>query len=313
MALQRFLVTAATGTVGRPLTLKLLAMGHQVHALTNNPESDRAQEIARAGAKLFQTTLDNKAGIAAAAASCTGVYLNPMPADISKHFSEATYADNVITAAREAGVRTCVYQSVEGTDIITSIPEWNEWIANAGVVTEYWKMKTSIQRAVEQAGFDSWSAVQGSIHMSNFTQRYITMMFPGLRDTPTGALVFPVREETRLHLVDPTDLAELAAQALTNPDRFNGKAFNAVGQVLTLSQIATVVGRHAGKPVQASHPDQETVKAQRESNLAFGNGLVLDIFADRTRHDFCQSLGIEYNTLDNYLSDRQDELVQAIA
>lgn len=313
MALQRFLVTAATGTVGRPLTLKLLAMGHEVHALTNDPSSDRAQEIARAGAKLFRTTLDDRATIAKAAASCTGVYLNPMPADISKHFSEATYAENVITVARKAGIDVCVYQSVEGTDIITSLPEWDEWISNAGVVTQYWTMKTSIQRAVEHAGFASWTAIQGSIHFSNFTQRYINMMFPGLRDRPTGTLSFPVREDTRLHLIDPTDLADLAARALTDPDRYNGKAFNAVGQSLTLTEIAAVISENAGKSVQASHPDQETIRAQRDQNLAFGNGLVLDILGDCTTYEFCQSLGVKYNTLDSYLKDRRGELQQAIA
>lgn len=311
--MQKFLVIAATGTVGRPLTHKLLAIGHCVHVLTTHPDSERAHELARAGAKIFRGALDDKAAIAAAAATCTGVYLNPTPASLADHHLEVTYAQNIIEASRAAGIRFCVYQSVQNTHSIATMPEWQEWISSAGIVADYWNRKMSIQEAVRTAGFDCWAAIQGSMHFSNFGARYLAMLFPGVRDHPVGTLSFPIQVDTVLDLVDPVDLAEIATRVLLDPQAFNGLAFNAVGEKMTLAQIAAVIAKHANKPMRAEYPDPDIVKAQRATDLQAGNGEVLAIFANRTDISVCQALGIEFNTLDKFLEKKQDELREVVA
>ena len=49
-------VTGATGTQGGAVVKNLLERGHQVHAVTRNPESAKARELASAGVKLVRAS-----------------------------------------------------------------------------------------------------------------------------------------------------------------------------------------------------------------------------------------------------------------
>jgi len=61
------LVSGATGQQGGAVARELLTRGYPIRALTRNPESPSAGELAKLGAELFQGDLDDAASLEKAA------------------------------------------------------------------------------------------------------------------------------------------------------------------------------------------------------------------------------------------------------
>lgn len=104
------LVTAATGTVGRPLALRLAVDPRlRVRALIRNPE--RAGDLAAAGVELMPGDLDD---VDALARGLSGVDTLALLTPAGPQ--AATQAARVIAAARQAGVRKIVRLSAIKAD-----------------------------------------------------------------------------------------------------------------------------------------------------------------------------------------------------
>ena len=68
------LVTGATGQQGGATARELLAAGHRVAAMTRNPDSDAARELAGLGAEIVQGDLNDEASLRSALGGKWGVF-----------------------------------------------------------------------------------------------------------------------------------------------------------------------------------------------------------------------------------------------
>src|ERR1700759_1232403 len=114
-----YLVTGATGFVGRALTRRLLADGHAVHAAVRSREAATGLE----GASVHELSLADPNAIAAIASGVEVLY--HCAAENSTRAVPAAFGwinvagtENVLNAARAAGVRRVVHLSCADATLI---------------------------------------------------------------------------------------------------------------------------------------------------------------------------------------------------
>lgn len=116
-------VTGATGRQGGAVVRHLLARGASVRALTRNPESARARELARQGVALVTGDTDDPSSLGRSMHGCYGVYsVQDFTVGVQREVRQGTH---VADAAKAAAVEHLVYSSVGGAERNTGIPHWD--------------------------------------------------------------------------------------------------------------------------------------------------------------------------------------------
>lgn len=230
----KILVTGSTGNVGSQLVPRLLARGHSVRALTRKGEKTNLP----AGVEVAQGDLSDKASLREAVKGVNRMFLLvPGTPDIEQH--EA----NVIDAAKEAGLDLVVKHSVAGAQYkAIDIGKWHrageERLEASGLPYVF----------LRNAPFDAnalWWA--GSIKGQG---------------TVYGAL-----GDSAQPVVDPGDIAEAAAVALSTPGH-EGKAYDITGPAtLSTEEQVKTIGDVIGRPLKyVNVPDS----AAKDSMLGMG-------------------------------------------
>jgi uncharacterized protein YbjT (DUF2867 family) len=230
----KVLVTGSTGNVGSQLVPKLLSRGHSVRALTR--KGDKAS--LPAGVEAANGDLSDKGSLREALKGVSRMYLL-VPGSPQIEQQEA----NAIDAAKDAGVELIVKHSVAGAQYkAIDIGKWHrageERIEASGIPYVF----------LRNAPFDAnayWWA--GSIKAQN---------------TVYGAL-----GDSAQPVVDPADIAEVAAVALSTPGH-EGKAYDVTGPAtLTTQEQVNILGNAIGKPLTyVNVPDS----AAKDSMLGMG-------------------------------------------
>jgi uncharacterized protein YbjT (DUF2867 family) len=208
------LVTGATGHVGGELVRRLTAAGEPVRAMTRRPAGARLPE----GVEVVYGDADDPASLEAAFAGASAAFL--MSAQGVGTAPGPTHDLALARAAARAGVRRLVKLSVldagAGTDVIA------HWHAEA-------------ESAVTDPSRDwAWTLLRPGRFMSNALQ-----WAAQLRAGDEVAVPFADRPAAS---IDPADLAELAAHALTT-DEHAGATYELSGpQALTPAGELAILG-----------------------------------------------------------------------
>lgn len=230
----KVLVTGATGNVGSQLVPRLLSRGHSVRALTRKGDKNRFP----AGVEVAEGDLSDKNSLRNALTGVSRVYLLvPGTPDIEQQ--EA----NVIDAAKAAGVELIVKHSVAGAQYkAIDIGRWHrageERIEASGIPYVFLRPAPFAANALWWAGsIKGQGAVYGAL----------------------GDSAQPV--------VDPADVAEVAAVVLSNAGH-EGKAYDVTGPAtLTTQEQVNIIGEVIGKPLNyVNVPDS----AAKDSMLGMG-------------------------------------------
>ncbi|RPF35161.1 NAD(P)H-binding protein [Streptomyces sp. TLI_185] len=230
------LVTGATGHVGGELVRRLTAAGHPVRAMTRRP----AEAELPADAEAVYGDADDPASLDAAFAGAEGAFL--MSAQGVGTAPGPTHDLALAEAAARAGVRRLVKLSVldagAGSDVIA------RWHAEAEAAV------TDPSRAW------AWTLLRPGRFMSNALQ------WAGqLRAGDEVAVPFADRPAAS---IDPADLAEVAALALTpaSTDEHAGKAYELSGpQSLTPRQELAILGETLGRDLHVRPVPDEAARA----------------------------------------------------
>jgi dihydroflavonol-4-reductase len=117
----KYLITGATGFLGRHLIAQLREAGHEVVALCR----DDAPELRAVGVEIARGDILQKSSIKAAAQGCDGMFHLAGKVSRKKEDAEVLYqlhvdgTDNALRAAKEAGVKRVVYASTSGVVAIS--------------------------------------------------------------------------------------------------------------------------------------------------------------------------------------------------
>ncbi|GAA4954571.1 NAD(P)H-binding protein [Actinoplanes utahensis] len=217
------LVTGATGTVGRHLTRLLHDGGHPVRAMTRGGSGPLP-----AGVEVAYADFTDPVSLRRAVAGVRAVFLLTAPPVPGPGFDR-----DLLDAAREAGVATVVKLSAIGTG--------EEF---AGATVGAWHL--AAEEAVRDSGL-SWTILRPSSFASN------TLHWAGA--IRAGQPVPNLTGDGRQGVIDPADIAAVAAAALTGPGH-DGRTYTLTGpELLSVPEQAGILAEVIGRPVATTAVD----------------------------------------------------------
>jgi len=240
------LVTGATGTQGGAVVDHLLAAGEwEIHGLTRDASSERAQALEDRGVTVVEGDLTDGERLADLLVDVDAVY------GVTMFYEDGTDAEieqgkTLASAAADAGVDHFVYSSVGSADGDTGLAHFDS--------------KYAVEQHIEELGLPA-TIVRPVFFMQNFEQ----MMH---EDIVEGRLAMPLAAGVSLAVVDADDIGQTVAAALQDPDRFIGEVLTLAGDDLTLEAFAAAFSDHLGHDVEPVHVDVEQYREMAGDELA---------------------------------------------
>ncbi|MFE6922696.1 NAD(P)H-binding protein [Nocardia sp. NPDC057663] len=211
------LITGATGTIGSAIVRRLVAEGVPVRAATRDPENATFP----AGVEVVRVDYREPGTFATAMAGVEAAFLNGLPGPDDTGVDAA-----LVAAARAAGVRRVVKLSAVGTgDPRLGAP--GSWHVPG-------------EDAVRNSGLE-WTILRPNTFASN--------TFSWIEPLSTGFPVPNLTGDGRQAVVDPRDVAEVAAAALRT-GAHDGRIYTLTGPTLqTGRDQAAVLAEIIGRPI----------------------------------------------------------------
>jgi uncharacterized protein YbjT (DUF2867 family) len=215
-------VTGATGKQGGAVVKSLLERGHEVRAVTRNPDSPKAKELASAGVKLLRASLEDTAALTKALEGATSLFAMTTP------FGEGIEAEkrqgiSASDAAKAAGVHL-VFTSVGSADRQTGIPHFDS--------------KYEVEKHIAKIG------VRATILAPVY---FMENIYFGKEQIAQGIFATPLPPTRKLAQVAVDDIGAVAARVLEDPNRFSGKRFDLASDDVTGNEVVAILSRVTGR------------------------------------------------------------------
>jgi len=235
------LVTGAAGKTGQAVMQELVQRGKTVRAFVYRPE--QIGTLLNLGAKeAVAGDMRDEAAFKQVSQGVDAIYhicsnMNP---------NEVAIGQTAIEAARRAGVRHFVYHSVLHPQTEAMPHHWN---------------KLRVEELLLASGL-TFTILQPAAYMQNILGGWEAITREGLYRVP-----YPV--ETRLSMVDLTDVAAVAATVLTDPAHANATYQLAGPENPTQTQVAAMLSDCLNRPIQAQEISlEEWAKGARAAGLS---------------------------------------------
>jgi len=224
--MKTFLVTGATGTVGRHVVRSLVDRGCRVLAASRFPTSGVRASLQNDVPGVSTVALDFEAPqtYGKAFGGVHALFL-VRPPSVTRVWASIFPA---LDAAASAGVRHVVFLSIQGAESNPLVPHrWIEWkLASMDVVSTVLRPSFFMQNLA-------------TTHRSELKQQSRIVV-------PAGG--------GRTAFIDARDIAEVAARVLTGR-RLAGRAYELTGaEALSYHEVARILTRVLGRPVAYANP-----------------------------------------------------------
>lgn len=221
------LVAGATGRQGGGVVRHMLRKGWSLRALTRNPKSYAAQQLAARGVEVAHGDLDDPASLERAARGVYGIFSVQDFWTVGAR-REVQQGKNLADVAKKVGVRHFVYSSVGGAE------------RNSGIT--HWETKWVVEQHIRSLGLPVTI-----LRPASFMETYhITEVEIGLLK---GKLVDPIRGDKPYQTIATDDIGAFVAVAFERPKDFVGLELEIAGSELTNLQAAQVFSRVLNRPV----------------------------------------------------------------
>jgi NADH dehydrogenase len=221
-------VTGATGFVGRSIVRELHRAGHEIHLLTRHLKSAAARAIEREYSAQVRSgdVLDAGSLRDACAKAETVIHLVGIISEAGEQTFENVHTrgtQNVIAAAKEAGIKRIVHMSSLGT--------------RPDAVARYHKSKWAAEEAVRRSALD-WTIFRPSI-IYGPGDGFVNLFAKIIRCSPVVPILGGGR--TRFQPVAVENVARAFVKSLTEP-RAVAQTFDLCGaETFTLDEIVDVI------------------------------------------------------------------------
>lgn len=252
-------VVGATGAQGGGLARAILddpAGGLAVRALTRDPGSPAARELARRGAEVVAADADDEASLARAFAGAHGAFCVTF---FWAHFSpgrELAQAGNMARAARSAGIRHAVWSTLEDTRRRVPLESERMPTLQGRYKVPHFDAKGEADRLFEDAG------VPTTRLLTSFYWDNLVHFGMGPKKGADGALAVTMpMGNARLPGIAAEDIGRCACGIFKGGASFVGKAVGIAGEMLTGAQMAAALSAALGREVRYEDVPPEAYRA----------------------------------------------------
>lgn len=237
------LVTGATGTQGGAVARELLKRGYRIRGLTRNPAGKRAKVLTDLGAEMVKGDFDDMASLKSA---MQGAYAVFAVVNFWEHGyeREVQHGKNIAEAAKVSGVQHFIFSSVAHADEKTGIAHFDSKYEIEQYIHSI-KLPATILRPVS--------------FMDNWRYRREEIM--------NGVMTGPVAGDIQYQQIAAVDIARFTAQALGNPEKWQGRSLNIAAQQYTRNEIAAIFSRVTGRAVTYRQISWEEFEKDNEADM----------------------------------------------
>jgi uncharacterized protein YbjT (DUF2867 family) len=306
-------VVGATGAQGGGLVRAILqdpSGGFAVRALTRNPKSDRAAELARLGAEVVEANLDHPESLKRAFQGAHGAYC---VTNFWEHFSpakEMAQAANMAKAAAEGGATHVIWSTLEDT---------RRWVPldddrMPTLMTEY-KVPHFDAKGEANHLFADHGAPTTFLLTSFYWDNLISFgMGPKKGADGTLVLTLPMGDK-KLPGIAAEDIGKCAYGIFKQGRSYIGRTVGIAGEHLTGTAMAAALARALGREViynpvtPAAYRDFGFPGAEDLGNMFQFKQEFEAAFCGARDLDESRSLNPELQTFDAWLARNKDRIV----
>jgi uncharacterized protein YbjT (DUF2867 family) len=252
-------VVGATGAQGGGVARAILADpggGFAVRALTRNPGSDAAKELAALGAEVVQADVDDEASLARAFEGAHGAYgVTFFWVDFSAA-TELRHARNIATAAKAAGVHHMIWSTLEDTRVFLPISD-----DRMPVLQEKYNVPHFDAKGEANGIFTSLGVPTTLLNTAFYWENFIYFGAGPARGADGKlALTFPMGS-AKLPGIAVADIGKVAYAIYKAGDEYIGQTVSIAGEHLSGAEMAAAFSKALGEEVVYNDVDPDTFRS----------------------------------------------------
>jgi uncharacterized protein YbjT (DUF2867 family) len=305
-------VVGATGAQGSGLVRAILADpsgGFSARAITRDPNSEKARELARLGAEVVAGDVDDEGSLKKAFAGAYGAYCVTF---FWAHFSpekELAEATAMAKAAKAAGVKHVIWSTLEDS---------RKWIPLEDNRMPTLMGKYKVPHFDSKADADQVFTAQGvptTFLLTSFYWENFIYFGMGPKKGPDGALgiTLPMGDK-KLPGIGSDDIGACAYGIFKNGGGFIGKRVGIAGEHLTGAQMAAGFAKALGQPVRYNEVPPEVYRgfgfpgAEDLGNMFQFNRDFSDAFCAPRNLEATRKLNPALKSFDTWLSENKSRI-----
>jgi uncharacterized protein YbjT (DUF2867 family) len=227
-------VTGSTGKQGGVVARDLLERGHQVRAVTRDPNSNQAKSLANAGATLVASSLEDTAAITKALEGATSLFAMTTPSGGTD--AETRQGIAAADAAKAAGVHL-VFTSVGSANRQTGVPHFDS--------------KYEVEKHIAKIGVRATILAPVS---------FMENLFFIKDQLAKGIYAAALPPQRALAQVAVADIGAVAVRVLEDAGRFTGKRFDLASDELTGNEAMAILSRVTGRSFSYQQVPLEVIR-----------------------------------------------------
>ncbi|MFC5857146.1 NmrA/HSCARG family protein, partial [Streptomyces chlorus] len=241
-------VTGATGAQGGGTARAILAdpdSGFTVRALTRNPDSPAAKELAQLGAEVVRADFYDEPTVHEALEGAYGAFL---VTNFWAHGSAAKEREEIevlVRAAKNAGLRHAVWSTLEDTRELLPLQDERMPVLQEKYNVPHFDAKGESNELFRQAGVPTTF-----LNTTFYFEGFLSAMGPKRAEDGVLTLTLPLEDGKLLAGVDVNDIGRTSLAILKADERFIGQTVGLAGDHLTGAQYAQKLGAAIGEPVR---------------------------------------------------------------
>ncbi|MFI9170250.1 NmrA/HSCARG family protein [Streptomyces lincolnensis] len=241
-------VAGATGAQGGGAARAILAdpdSGFAVRALTRNPDSPAAKELAELGAEVVRADFYDEPSVHRAFEGAYGAFLVTNFWAHGSAAKEAEEVETLVRAAKAAGLKHVVWSTLEDTRELLPLEDERMPVLQEKYNVPHFDVKGEANELFRQAGVPTTF-----LNTTFFFQGFLSMMAPKRAEDGVLTLTLPFEDGKLLSGVDVNDIGRTAYAILKSGEEFIGHTIGLAGDHLTGAQYAEKLAGALGEPVR---------------------------------------------------------------
>ncbi|MGE0712113.1 MAG: NmrA/HSCARG family protein [Planctomycetota bacterium] len=244
MSKQVIAVVGATGAQGGGLVRSILASGdYAVRAITRDAKSAKGQGLAKAGAEVVSASVDDPDSLKRAFAGAHGAFCVTFFWDHFSPAKELAHAQNMATAAAQAGVAHVVWSTLEDTRRWVPLDDDRMPTLQGHYKVPHFDAKGEADRFFAEA-------VPTTFLLTSFYWDNLIHFGMGPKPRPDGKLSFVLpMGEKKLPGIAADDIGRCAHGVFRRGEELKGKTVGIAGEHLSGAEMAAALSKALGKEV----------------------------------------------------------------